>query len=117
VVCDVRTLLSVSRSGLKCAASAARHTVRLCGRTSKDLSVSSFCTLQVVGAGAGDSDERVRGQAMFALGELASHCQPDMSAHAAQVCAYLRPLSSLLSMQHACAPHCNAKHATRMCPH
>ena len=38
-------------------------------------------TGQVVGAGAGDADARVRGQAMFALGELASHCQPDMGAH------------------------------------
>jgi hypothetical protein len=38
--------------------------------------------LQIVGAGARDSDANVRGQAMFALGELAGNCQPEMSAHA-----------------------------------
>ena len=38
---------------------------------------------------ASDADERVRGQAMFALGELASNCQPEMSSHAAQA----RPLA------------------------
>ncbi|BDA47413.1 Importin-4 [Coccomyxa sp. Obi] len=38
--------------------------------------------LQIVGTGARDSEAKVRGQAMFALGELAGNCQPEMSAHA-----------------------------------
>lgn len=38
--------------------------------------------VQIVGTGARDSDAKVRGQAMFALGELAGNCQPEMSAHA-----------------------------------
>ncbi|KAK9905642.1 hypothetical protein WJX75_003705 [Coccomyxa subellipsoidea] len=38
--------------------------------------------LQIVGTGARDGEAKVRGQAMFALGELAGNCQPEMSAHA-----------------------------------
>lgn len=33
--------------------------------------------LQVVGAGLQDTEGRVRGQAAFALGQLAAHCQPE----------------------------------------
>ena len=32
---------------------------------------------QVVRAGLGDNEARVRGQAAFALGQLAAHCQPE----------------------------------------
>ncbi len=39
-------------------------------------------SLQIVGKGFQDSDRQVRGQAMFALGELAAYCQPEMSKHA-----------------------------------
>ena len=35
-----------------------------------------------MGTGARDGEAKVRGQAMFALGELAGNCQPEMSAHA-----------------------------------
>ena len=40
--------------------------------------------LQIVGKGFQDLDKKVRGQAMFALGELAAHCQPEMSKHAGE---------------------------------
>lgn len=40
--------------------------------------------LQIVGKGFQDPDKKVRGQAMFALGELAAHCQPEMSKHAGE---------------------------------
>ena len=40
--------------------------------------------LQIVGKGFQDPDKKVRGQAMFALGELAAHCQPEMSKHASE---------------------------------
>ncbi len=39
---------------------------------------------QIVGKGFQDPDKKVRGQAMFALGELAAHCQPEMSKHAGE---------------------------------
>jgi hypothetical protein len=43
---------------------------------------SFWCIVQIVGTGARDGEAKVRGQAMFALGELAGNCQPEMSAHA-----------------------------------
>lgn len=40
--------------------------------------------MQIIGKGFQDPDKKVRGQAMFALGELAAHCQPEMSKHASE---------------------------------
>lgn len=45
--------------------------------------------VQIVGIGAKDSSPEVRGQAMFALGELAGNCQPEMSAHAREALPYV----------------------------
>ena len=38
--------------------------------------------LQVVGQGLQDSEPHVRGQAAFALAQLAEHCQPEIGQHA-----------------------------------
>lgn len=40
--------------------------------------------VQIIGKGFQDPDRKVRGQAMFALGELAAHCQPEMAKHASE---------------------------------
>lgn len=37
--------------------------------------------LQVVGRGLQDPEAKVRGQAAFALGQLAEYCQPDINEH------------------------------------
>ena len=37
---------------------------------------------QVVGKGLQDPHSKVRGQAAFALGQLAEHCQPEINEHA-----------------------------------
>ena len=44
-------------------------------------SVLSVLALQVVGRGLRDPEAKVRGQAAFALGQLAEYCQPDINEH------------------------------------
>ena len=44
-----------------------------------------MCRVQIPLAGLGASDEAVRGQAAFALGQLAEHCQPEAAEHHAAV--------------------------------
>ena len=39
--------------------------------------------MQVVGRGLQDSEPNVRGQAAFALAQLAQHCHPEICDHAA----------------------------------
>ena len=41
----------------------------------------SVLTPQVVGRGLRDPEAKVRGQAAFALGQLAEYCQPDINEH------------------------------------